>query len=232
MKVFAISDLHLCASGKKPMDVFGPEWAGHPDKIAGNWRACVGPDDLVLLAGDLSWAMTLDEARPDFGFIEALPGTKYFIRGNHDYWYAGPSKVRAALGPTTHTLRFDAVSVGGVAICGVRGWVAPGRPDFDPAEDERHWRREIARLELSLRALGGLEWDVAVAMFHLPPRDADGGTRLTELISAAGVRHCVYGHLHGEAAAEAFEGEADGVCYRCVSADHIGFAPVLLFEHP
>jgi len=231
MRVFGIGDLHLSSSGEKPMDVFGPEWADHDRRIAENWRLLVAPDDLVLICGDLSWAMRLPEARADLDFIDSLPGVKYFIRGNHDYWCTGPSRVRADIGPSMHYVRCDAAVHRGVGVCGVRGWLLPGHPNFDPAQDARHWRRAVIRLGLSLEALGRLDWQVAVAMFHYPPRTASAATELSEMLAPAGVRHCIYGHLHGPDAAGAFEGEADGVLYRCVSADRVGFRPALLFEH-
>ncbi len=232
MNVLAIADLHLSSSSEKPMDVFGPEWADHVIRIERNWRRLVSGDDLVLLPGDLSWAMRLAEALPDLRLIESFPGTKFFIRGNHDYWFSGPSKVRGALGPSMRLVRFDAHTFGGVGICGVRGWLWPGHPDYRPEKDEKHWLRAQARLRLSLEALSRLEWDTAVAMFHYPPLDAEHTSELCRMVREAGVRRVVYGHIHGEAAAGAFEGERDGVTYRCVSADHVGFEPVLLFEHP
>ena len=231
MKVFGIGDLHLSASGAKPMDVFGPEWVGHRDKLEQNWRAAVGPDDAVLLCGDLSWAMTLDEARADLEFIDSLPGVKYFIRGNHDYWYASPAKVRAALGPSMRLIRFDAAVHGGVGICGVRGWLWPGHPEYDPERDEKHWRRAVIRLALSLDALKKLRWRVAVAMFHHPPRGHAHDTELSAMVAEAGVHHGIYGHVHGQDAAGAFEGEAGGVVWRCVSGDRVAFAPALLIEN-
>ncbi|MGD2175566.1 MAG: metallophosphoesterase [Candidatus Brocadiaceae bacterium] len=231
MKVFGIGDLHLSFSGGKPMDIFGPEWSGHPRKIERNWREVVGPDDVVLVCGDLSWAMTLQDARPDLDFIDSLPGVKYVIRGNHDYWFSRPGRVRAAVGPSMHLIRFDAAVERGVGVCGIRAWLLPGHPEYDPETDDRHWQRAIQRLKLSLDALGALQWEVAVAMFHYPPRNASGETELSRMVREAGIRHCVYAHLHGEDARDAFEGEVGGVTYRCVSADRIGFAPVLLFEH-
>lgn len=230
MKVFAISDLHLPGGGDKPMDVFGPAWADHQAAIEGNWRRVVGPADLVLLAGDLSWAMRLEEARADLEFIDSLPGAKVFICGNHDYWFGSPAKVRAVLGPTIRLIRFDADVAGGVGICGVRGWPWPGSAEYDPDQDARHYERAVARLALSLAALARLRWDAAVAMFHFPPLDAVRSSSLCDMIRQAGVRYAVYGHLHGEALASAFEGERDGVLYRCVSADHVGFAPAPIFE--
>ena len=229
MNVYAISDLHLSASGSHPMEVFGPEWEDHAGRIERNWRREVTDGDLVLLPGDLSWEMRLEDALPDLGFIERLPGTKYFIRGNHDYWFGGPSRVRAALGPSMHLVRFDAHVHQGVAVCGVRGWLWPGHPDYVPEQDEKHWKRALQRAELSLGALAGLDWDVAVAMFHYPPLDAAASSELCEMVRRAGVSRVVYGHVHGERAASAFEGERDGVEYRCVSADRVGFAPALLF---
>lgn len=233
MKVFGIGDLHLSASGQKPMDVFGPQWTGHREKLERHWCAPdgPGPDDLVLLCGDLSWAMTLEEARPDLDFIDSLPGVKYFIRGNHDFWFSGPARVRAAVGPSMHLIRFDAAVYQGVAVCGVRGWLWPGHPEYDPDTDGKHWKRAVLRLGLSLDALRSLHWDVAVAMFHLPPLGPGHRTELCDMIRDAGVRYCIYGHVHGEDAASAFEGEVDGVMYRCVSADHVDFTPALLFEH-
>ena len=121
MKVFAIGDLHLSGSVDKPMDVFGPEWKDHGRKIEANWQGAVSSGDLVLLPGDLSWAMTLEQALPDLQFIDALPGTKLFIKGNHDYWFSGPAKVRSALGRSVDLLRNDARAFDGVGVCGVRG---------------------------------------------------------------------------------------------------------------
>jgi predicted phosphohydrolase len=185
----------------------------------------------VLICGDLSWAMRLSEARPDLDFISSLPGSKYFIQGNHDYWLSSPARVREAVGQGMHLIRFDAAVCCGVGLCGVRGWVWPGHPDYQAGKDERIWRREVKRLALSLDALAALEWDVAVALFHYPPRGLSSETEMVPMIREAGVRHCVYGHLHGEGLGEAFEGEQDGIRYRCTSADHVGFRPVLLFEH-
>ncbi|MHC4788491.1 MAG: metallophosphoesterase [Planctomycetota bacterium] len=230
MKVFGIGDLHLSATGEKPMDIFGPAWVDHQEKIERNWRAAVAPEDLVLICGDLSWAIGLEAARPDLDFIDSLPGVKYFIRGNHDYWFSSPTQVRRALGPSMHLIRFDAAVHRGVGVCGVRAWPWPGHPEYDPAEDQRHWSRALIRLGLSLDALRALQWEVAVAMFHYPPRDHAHATELSRMIAEAGVRYCIYGHLHGEDAAHAFEAEVDAVLYRCVSADRLEFRPALLLE--
>jgi hypothetical protein len=232
MKVFAIGDLHLSASGEKPMDIFGPEWEDHDEKIARNWREVVAAEDIVLLPGDLSWAMQLEDALPDLQFIDALPGTKYFIRGNHDYWYSSPSKVRAAIGPSMKLIRFDAKVHGGLGICGVRAWPWPGMSEYDPEDDEKHWRRALQRFQLSLDSLAERDWDEAIAMFHYPPLDLDHSSELCQMVRQAGISRVVYGHVHGEAIQNVFDGQRDGIEYRCVSADKVDFTPALICECP
>ena len=230
MKVFAIGDLHLSGAVDKPMDIFGPAWQRHPEKLERNWNETVSDEDMVLLCGDLSWANTLKEAEPDLQLIDSLPGTKFFIRGNHDYWFDSPSKVRRAVGDSMRLVRFDAHVLGGVGVCGIRAWPWPGLSEYDEERDEKHRRRARLRLEMSLDKLAELDWDVAVAMFHYPPVTPTESSELCEMIQEAGVEHCVYGHLHAEALESAFEGARDGVEYRCVSADHVDFTPALILE--
>lgn len=232
MNVFALADLHLSATSNKPMDVFGPHWANHQDKIERAWRERVAPEDAVLLCGDLSWALKLPDAVPDLEWVDSLPGTKFFIRGNHDFWFSTARKIEQVLGPSMRLVRCNAHVFGGVGICGARGWLWPGQDDYEPQRDQKHWQRAIIRLGLSLEALAAFDWDVAVAMIHYPPIAASAGSALCDMIRDAGVRYCVYGHLHSEAAQQAFEGEHDGVLYRCVSADRVDFAPALILPHP
>lgn len=230
MKVLAIADLHLSGAVDKPMDVFGPLWEDHRRKIEQNWTQTVSDDDVVLVCGDLSWASTLAQAEPDLKFIDSLPGTKFFIRGNHDYWFDSPSKVRAAVGPSMKLVRFDAHVVRGVGICGIRAWPWPGLDEYEEEHDRKHWDRAKIRLGLSLDSLAELDWNVAVAMFHYPPLTPSQTSELCEMIRDAGISQCVYGHLHGEALRHAFEGDRDGVYYRCVSADHVDFRPVPILD--
>ncbi len=230
MRVFAISDLHLGADVDKPMDVFGPDWEGHSEKITASWRESVTEDDLVLLPGDLSWAMRTEEAVADLDLIAALPGHKVFIRGNHDYWFTSPLKVRRLLGESVEALRFDACVYGDVGICGVRGWPWPGYGEYDEESDRRHYLKELNRLRLSLEALVKLRWRTACALIHYPPLTPSGRSEFCSMIRRAGVEWVVYGHLHGPASGQVAEGVVDGVHYACVSADYIGFRPKLLFE--
>lgn len=224
MRIFAIGDLHLPGGQSKPMDVFGAHWEGHFEKIAADWRGRVADDDVVLLPGDLSWAMTLEEAEPDLQAICALPGRKLMLRGNHDYWWSSLTRVRALLPPGNYALQNDACLLDGVAFAGTRGWTVPP-PGAGPSQDQKIYRREVMRLELSLRdAAARARGGPIVAMLHFPPfgekkEDSD----FTRLLQEYGVRHCVYGHLHGEGLRGAFSGERQGVCYHLASCDGLGF---------
>ena len=222
MRVFAIGDLHLPGGQRKPMDVFGAHWEGHFDKICADWRKKVEDEDVVLLPGDISWAMTLEEAAPDLAAVCALPGRKIFLRGNHDYWWSSLTRLRALLPAGNYALQNDALALSGIAFAGSRGWTVPG-PNSE-AQDEKIYRREVMRLELSLQDAAKKRLPI-VAMLHYPPfneRREDSG--FTELLERFGVRHCVYGHLHAEGLRGAFSGERKGVVYHQVSCDGTGFA--------
>ena len=178
MRIFGISDLHLSFSSDKPMDVFGDHWRGHADKMATAWDAMVGADDVVLCPGDLSWAMKLEGAAPDLGWIGARPGRlKILTRGNHDYWWSAIGKVRAALPVGVVALQNDAVDLGDVVVCGSRLWTCPGALDWD-SHDEKIYVREVERLKLSLEAGHKLAAGrPLIAAIHYPPFDTQqGGT--------------------------------------------------------
>ena len=226
MHIYAIGDLHLSFGAEKPMDVFGERWRDHPARLAEAWRACVNAEDLVLVPGDVSWAMQLDGAAPDFSFLGALPGSKLLLRGNHDYWWSSLKRVRAALPEHVYALQNDAFLFGGYAICGTRGWTCPGGAQAAP-DDERIYARELQRMALSLAAApDGME---KIVMTHYPPFAERGGdSGFTAQIEESGAKLALYGHLHGAAHRNAFEGERNGVTYRCVSADFLGFRPMLL----
>jgi len=229
MKIFGIGDLHLPGRQDKPMNVFGAQWTDHPDRIAAQWRRIVGEGDLVLMPGDLSWAMTLNEAADDLAYLGALPGRIVLIRGNHDYWWEGIGKVRQALPPNVVALQNDFVPLGeGWAICGTRGWDLPGAEGHSEVDD-RVFRRELIRLELSLQAAVKQGLKPFAVMLHYPPAWRSGmPTAFTQLLEKHGVQLCVYGHLHGDGIHKGIVGEHRGVTYRLVSCDAIGFAPRLV----
>jgi uncharacterized protein len=227
MAIYALGDLHLAHSVDKPMGVFGQEWQDHPNKIESLWNQVVTDTDAVLVPGDISWAMTLQEAALDLEFVSRLNGTKLLIRGNHDYWWNGISKVRSALAPNCIAIQNDAAVFQDYAICGTRGWILPGHPKFT-ADDETIYLREIGRLKMSLERAATTDKPI-IAMLHYPPCGQDGeDTGFTQLLEQYGVKVCVYGHLHGAAHRFAFEGVKNGVKYQLVSADYVNFCPVVV----
>ncbi|MCL2163697.1 MAG: metallophosphoesterase [Oscillospiraceae bacterium] len=234
MSVYAISDLHLSFGASKPMDVFGAEWIGYTEKIETEWRALVGVDDTVLLPGDISWAMYIDEALPDFKFLESLPGEKIISKGNHDYWWTTMRKMKEFLeGNDLNSISFlynDSIVVEeSIGITAARGWVLPGSPDFGE-QDEKLYNREKIRLELSFKALKRYS-DVSkvILMLHYPPLYVDNQiSGFTDIIDEHKPEVCIYGHLHGRHVENAFEGKRRGTEYRLVSSDCLKFKPLLL----
>ena len=227
MQIYAIADLHLSLTSEKPMDVFGEAWRGHAEKLKRNWQERVQQDDLVLVPGDISWAMQLSAALPDLSFIGDLPGKKILLKGNHDYWWSAIGRVRSNLPEGMRALQNDSIVEDGIGICGSRGWLCPGSNNFN-AEDQKIYLRELDRLSLSLASLPAVE--TKIAMLHFPPfLDKEKGSGFTERLEEAGVQIVVYGHLHGEANRYAFEGERNGITYHCVAADKLDFAPKRIY---
>ena len=223
MAVFAISDLHLPGGGVKPMDVFGEHWSGHFEKISADWREKVTAEDVVLLPGDLSWAMALQDARGDLAAIGALPGKKVILRGNHDYWWSAIGRVRDALPEGMYAVQNDGVALNGRIICGTRGWTIPN--EQTSADDVKIYKRELLRLEMTLKDARRRSADAPLlCMMHYPPlTESQPDTGFTALLQQYGVRDLVYGHLHGVALRGAFRGERGGIRYHQVSCDGLDF---------
>ena len=200
MKFYAISDLHISTTTDKPMDIFGGSWVGHMDKIRADWINRVEEDDVVLIGGDISWAMNISEAKADIYSLADLPGIKVMIKGNHDYWWSSISKVRDMLPKRFYALQNDAIRLGGAVVCGSRLWTVPGSPDYGD-KDEKLYLRETERLKLSLKEAAKLleTGDKLIALIHFPPfnvrREASA---FTELFEEYNVNSVVYGHLHGK----------------------------------
>ena len=199
MKVFAISDLHLSVNNPKPMDIFGPAWENYVDKIFADWCEKVGEDDLVLMAGDFSWAMKLEQTAPDFDMLKDLPGKKIIIRGNHDYWWKSISAVREVLPENFFAIQNDALKFGDVIVCGTRLWNLPDPGRQMTPENEKIYKRELIRLELTLQEAKKLctGEEKIVCMLHYPPytfREEDN--EVTALLEKYGVSFVVYGHIH------------------------------------
>lgn len=232
MRIFAIGDLHLSGAQPKSMDVFGRHWARHWDRIRANWREVVQPQDVVLVPGDISWAMDLGGAQVDLDEICQMPGQKVLLRGNHDYWWSSLSRVRAALWGDTYALQNDCIRLGDVAVCGTRGWLCPNPGQFS-AQDEKIYNRELGRMELSLKAFQktGLPTENLVVMTHYPPfNDHQEPSGFTALYAQYGVKRAVYGHLHGAGLRNAYEGTMDGVQYFLTSCDYLEFKLQLIAQ--
>ncbi|WP_420595939.1 metallophosphoesterase [Deinococcus sp.] len=231
MRVFAIADLHLAFATPKPMTVFGPQWAGHPQAIFEQWREVVREDDLVLLPGDLSWAMKLPEALQDLSHVAELPGTKVLLRGNHDYWWPTISRLRSALPPGMFAVQNDALRFGDVVVCGTRGWLTPGSEAFGP-EDAKIYFREAERLRLSLQAARKLsgERTHTILMLHYPPTGTQfAPTLFTDLIDEYRPDQVLYGHLHGLPLERSLR-IWNGIPAHLVAADVLRFKPKLIVE--
>ena len=229
MSLFAIGDFHLSGEPPyKPMEVFSPAWANHFEKIRQNWLERITPEDTIIICGDTSWAMSLDTAMQDLNRIAALPGSKIILRGNHDYWWTSLKKMQQATENKFMFLQNNFFACGDVAVCGSRGWLLPSSDNFGE-EDKHIYEREGLRLENSLAAAKKAGYAKIVAAMHYPPLyKADEVTIFTELFAKYGVTHCVFGHIHGQDAANVFEGEARGVHYKLVSCDTQGFVPQLV----
>lgn len=228
MALYAIGDTHLALGGDKIMDVFGGGWIGYVDKLRQGF-AEVTPEDTVVLCGDLSWGMSLEESKKDFAFLDALPGKKLLMKGNHDYWWTTASKMERFFvenGFTTlHLLHNNAYFYGDVALCGTRGWFY----EEDRGEQSaKIFNRELIRLEASLKAGGEGE---KFCFLHYPPLYQ--GYRCQEIIDLMeryGVTRCYYGHLHGGGHRLAVSGQQGSIEYHLVAADYVGFRPTKILD--
>jgi len=226
LAVYAISDLHLPAR-EKPMDIFGPHWENHFERIAEDWRARVQSEDIVLLPGDLTWAMHLEDALEDIHRVGELPGIKLILRGNHDYWWSAIGRVRRALPEGMYALQNDFVILQDMIFAGSRGWTIPVGEDADP-DDVRIYNRERMRLEMSLKNAREKNPELPlIAMMHYPPL-MDTACGFSDILEQYGVCDCVYGHLHGQGLNGAVRGERGSVRYHQVSCDGLGFKLYLL----
>lgn len=222
MAIYGIGDLHLDFTGQKPMNIFGPNWEKHEEKIFESWRRVVRENDLVLIPGDVSWASKLYDAYEDLKKIDELPGIKVISKGNHDYWWETKTKMNALGLKTIHFLFNDSFIYDDVAICGTRGWPAKDSDEFD-SHDEKIFDREINRLKLSLNSSDGVK--KKVVMLHYPPFNVTDSkpNEFAKVMKEYGVYLCVYGHLHGEGHRLVVNGTIDGIDYVCISSDYLDF---------
>ncbi|MCL4499237.1 MAG: metallophosphoesterase [Chloroflexi bacterium] len=224
MSIYAISDLHLSFANPKPMDIFGSEWRNHAERIAANWDETVREEDTVLVAGDHSWALHFEHALPDLDFIAHRPGRKILIRGNHDYWWRREqtNKIQSQVHESIFLMQGRSVVIENVGITGTRGWRIESAEDPDVG-DVRVMQRELNYLARGLREMPE-NVEKKIVMLHYPPFDTDlTPNAFAEMLKAFDVDILVYGHIHSGAY---LEGDVDGIRYRLVSVDHVGFRPV------
>ncbi|HSE97110.1 MAG TPA: metallophosphoesterase [Blastocatellia bacterium] len=227
MRVFAIGDLHLEGGSGKTMDKFGENWRDHDRKIFEAWSRTGREDDLLLLAGDISWAMRMEEALADLDRIGRMIGRKVMLKGNHDYWWQTAKKMARILHPSIHILHASSLIFDRVAVAGTRGWTCPNDTHFKE-HDLKIYEREVGRLRSALDSLKGREseFDRLIVALHYPPtNDKHEPSGFTALIQEHGADACVYGHLHGEAIKTALTGKLGKTTYYLVSADSIDFSP-------
>lgn len=228
MALYAIGDLHLCLGSPKPMDVFGGAWTDYMDKLK-KGLSVIGPDDTTVLLGDLSWALDLEQAQADFAWINQIPGRKIILKGNHDYWWSTAAKFNKFCEENGFSnmqiLNNNHFEYDGWAICGTRGWFYES--ERSDGHDEKVFKRELLRLETSLKSAGDLN---KLVFLHYPPKyKGYECTQIMELFDKYQVRRCYYGHLHGPSHGLAMEGLWNSVEYRLVSADRLDFQPLAVF---
>ena len=232
MKIFAISDLHLSNANSKPMDIFGAKWVDYIDKIKADWNAKVQSDDIVLIGGDISWAMDLPDALVDIFSLVDLPGKKVFVRGNHDYWWKSISRVRASLPEGFYALQNDCLKFGNTIVCGSRAWCVEGSPDFKEA-DRKIYLREVERLRLALKSAEKIkeDGDEICCLIHYPPFNVRRENSLfTDLFESYGVKKVVYGHLHGKDSRADLKVVKNGIDYYLTSCDLVDNKLVFIKE--
>jgi len=226
MGIFAISDLHLSFYNNKPMDIFGENWILHYEKIKKNWINCVKENDSVLIPGDISWAKNMNEFTTDIKFINSLPGKKFFVPGNHDYWWDSTAKLNKLYNNMVF-IKNSFYPFQDFALCGARGWLSPNDTHFT-VNDEKIYKREVLRLKNSLEMAVGKGFSKIIVMLHYPPtNDKKENSLFIDIIKNYPVQKVIYGHLHGkESFYSSLMGVIDGIEYILVSADFLNFKPI------
>ena len=232
MAIYTIADLHLSFLENKPMNIFGDNWKDHEEKIKENWMKKVREEDCVILPGDFSWAMYLENTKLDFQYLNNLPGRKILLKGNHDYWWTTLNKMNNFLKDNGFKnidfLYNNSYLIEDKIIVGTRGWNI-----LDNDDNRKMIKREAIRLELSIQdgiARFGKEKEI-IAFMHYPPiskNDIIEKNEFINILKKYGIHKCYYGHLHGISHKEAIEGNIDEIEYKLVSADYLNFDLIMI----
>ncbi len=230
MSLYAIGDLHFSTAVNKPMNIFGDNWDNHEEKIIDSWKSQVKDDDIVLVVGDTSWGINMNEAEQDLDIIHKLPGKKIFVKGNHDYWWTTVTKLNK-LYENMSFLQNNFYSYKDYAICGTRGWICPNDFKFTQ-EDEKIYKREAHRLKLSLDAAKKAGFKKIIVITHYPPtNDKLESSLFTDIYEQYCVEKVIYGHLHGkESFKMGLEGIRNEVEYKLVSCDYTNFNIIKIMD--
>lgn len=225
MALYGISDLHLDLNGEKPMDIFGDQWLEHDEKIKENWISKIQEEDTVLIAGDISWSMKIEDGLKDLQWIHKLPGKKIILKGNHDYWWGSINKLNSLYDDMSF-IQNNFFTYNDYAICGTRGWIFPGVENFTK-KDEKIYERELIRLRLSIESAVKAGYSKFIIMLHYPPfSESQSDSGFVEIINEFKAEFVIYGHLHGPSAETAFQGNRQGTEYIMTSSDYLRFNPV------
>lgn len=225
MALYAISDLHLASSVEKPMDIFGDNWLNHQDKIEENWKRLISDEDTVLIAGDISWSMSVEHGIEDLNFINGLPGRKILVRGNHDYWWQGITKLNSMF-DNMHFIQNNFFPYEDYAVCGSRGWLLTNYSKFSD-HDRKIYDRELLRIRMSFDAAVKAGYKKLICMIHYPPVFPNMmNNEFIDLFREYNVEKVIYGHIHGGGLSNVFEGTIDGTEYILTSCDYIDFSPI------
>lgn len=221
MALYAIGDLHFSPNNSKPMDIFG--WGDHREKILRDWNERISEEDVVIVAGDISWALKFEEAKENLDEINAQKGKKILLKGNHDYWWQSLTKMKKAY-PELFFLQNNCYCDEKYIIFGARGWVVPQSVDFTQ-DDQRIFERELLRLQNSFDSCKESGDRMRILAMHYPPvNEKNQESPITEWIRGKNISHMVYGHLHGEESFKnLYQGEHDGTMFHLVSADYLDF---------
>lgn len=236
MSLYSIADLHLSCSTDKPMDIFGSRWQNYTEKLEKRWRSIVSDDDTVIIPGDISWAMTLDEAEADLAFIDSLPGKKYLGKGNHDFWWSTVTKMTKFLSDHEFTtigfLYNNAIETDNYIIAGSRGWYVEEKLQntVNDTDYEKIVAREDRRLRMSLdeaKKLSDATGKMILVYFHFPPVfKAFVCEQLVSTLKEYGIENCYYGHIHGVYNIPKTR-IYDGIRFTIISADYLDFVPMI-----
>lgn len=232
MKLYAFSDFHLSGDPPtKPMDIFGENWKNHREKIVNAWKETIREDDAVIMAGDLSWAMSMESAISDLTMLGTLPGRKIIVRGNHDFWWSTVTKMTAMTHGAFEFIHNSAIQVGNVALAGTRGWISETAKTYKEDTDKSIILREEGRMERSLALAKQMKAARIIAILHYPPFDEmRRPSHMMEIIAAGGADLCLYGHIHGAPNFKNLPDSLLGVPLCLTSSDYLDFKPYFICD--